>query len=216
MRVAGWSERADADLRPEDAEADVFGRYEFSWRNEKVTVPLMGRHAVTDAMIALAIAELLGVSPADAVRGLAAAETNPLRGEVRRVGSLTVLVDCYNANPQSVRAALDVLEGQGPAARRVAVLGTMLELGAESERLHREVLAEAVGRDVDLVVATGAFEEAAQELEASNAPEVITGPDWETAYPRLRDALAGDEIVLLKASRGVALEGILPLLERDF
>jgi UDP-N-acetylmuramoyl-tripeptide--D-alanyl-D-alanine ligase len=216
LRVAGWSERADADLRAASAEVDVFGRYELRWRGERVTVPMVGRHSVSNAMLALAVADLLGVSPGDAARGLATAESGPLRGEVRRIGGLTVVVDCYNANPQSVRAALDVLEGQGATARRVAVLGTMLELGSESERLHREVLGDALERSIDLVVATGGFEPAAHDLGAVDRDRLVTAPDWQTAYPLLRARLAGDEIVLLKASRGVKLEGILPLLEADF
>ncbi|NIQ52493.1 MAG: UDP-N-acetylmuramoyl-tripeptide--D-alanyl-D-alanine ligase, partial [Gammaproteobacteria bacterium] len=62
-----------------------------------------------------------------------------LRGEIRRLGGLTVLVDCYNANPQSVRAALDLLEALPAAEGRVAVLGSMLELGDRSEPLHDEL-----------------------------------------------------------------------------
>jgi UDP-N-acetylmuramoyl-tripeptide--D-alanyl-D-alanine ligase len=216
LRVAGWSERADADLRPEEPEVDVFGRYELHWRGERVAIPMVGRHVVSNAMLALAVADLLGVAPADAARGLATAESNPLRGEIRRIGGLTVVVDCYNANPQSVRAALDVLEGQGAAARRVAVLGTMLELGGESARLHREALASALERQIDLIVATGGFAGAAEELGALDGERVIAAPGWTEAYPLLRERLAGDEIVLLKASRGVKLEGILPLLEADF
>jgi UDP-N-acetylmuramoyl-tripeptide--D-alanyl-D-alanine ligase len=216
IRVAGWSERADEDLRPLDAKVDVFGRYELSWRGERVSVPMIGRHAVSNAILALTVAELLGVSPVEAARGIAAARSNPLRGEVRRIGGLTVIVDCYNANPQSVRAALDTLEGQGAAARRVAVLGTMLELGAASERLHREVLDSALEREIDLIVATGGFAVAADGLGAAAGERLVIAPDWSAAYPRLRERLAGDEIVLLKASRGVKLEGILPLLEADF
>jgi UDP-N-acetylmuramoyl-tripeptide--D-alanyl-D-alanine ligase len=216
LRVAGWSERADAGLRPEEAEVDVFGRYEFHWRGERVAVPMLGRHAVSNAMLALAVADLIGLAPADAARGLATAESNPLRGEVRRIGGLTIIVDCYNANPQSVRAALDVLEVQGAAARRVAVLGTMLELGGESARLHREVLASALDRAIDVIVATGGFAGAAEALGALDGERVITAPDWKEAYPLLRERLTGDEIVLLKASRGVKLEGILVLLEADF
>jgi UDP-N-acetylmuramyl pentapeptide synthase len=156
------------------------------------------------------------LAPADAARGLATAESNPLRGEVRRIGGLTIIVDCYNANPQSVRAALDVLEVQGAAARRVAVLGTMLELGGESARLHGEVLASALDRAIDVIVATGGFAGAAEALGALDGERVITAPDWKEAYPLLRERLTGDEIVLLKASRGVKLEGILVLLEADF
>jgi len=216
LRVAGWSERADADLRPAEPEVDVFGSYQFRWRDQSVVMPLVGRHAVTDAMLALAVADLLGVSPREAVRGLASAQTNPLRGEVRRVGSLTVIVDCYNANPQSVRAALDVLEGQGAVTRRVAVLGSMLELGEASCGLHEEVLRDALARDIDLVVATGKFADAAEEIGANDPSRLITASGWDEAYPLLRERLSGDEVVLLKASRGVALEGILPLIERDF
>jgi UDP-N-acetylmuramoyl-tripeptide--D-alanyl-D-alanine ligase len=177
---------------------------------------MAGKHAVSNALIALAVAELLGVAPEGAVRGLAATDTGSMRGETRGIGDLTVIVDCYNANPQSVRASLEVLEQQSAVAQRVAVLGTMLELGSASEALHTTVLADALARDIDLVVATGGFAAAAEELGAPESNRVITGAGWRDAYPALRSRLHGNEIVLLKGSRGVALEGILELLERDF
>ena len=215
VRVAGWGERADADLRPADVEVDAFGAYDFQWRKKRVRLNVAGRHAVVDALLALAVADLLGVSPERAVAGLAGVSSGSMRGEVRRIGDLTVVVDCYNANPPSVRAALDLLEARA-AGRKVVVLGTMLELGDASERLHREVLADAMAREVDLVVATGAFEHAADEAGGRDDDRLITAPDWQSAYPALRDRLGGDEAVLLKASRGVAMEGILALLEADF
>ena len=216
VRVAGWSQRADADLRPSQPEMDVFGRYEFQWKGCKVVAPMVGRHAVSNAMIALAIADLLGVSPQDAARGLSMAETASMRGEIRRIGELTVIVDCYNANPQSVRVSLDLLEHHRAAAQRVAVLGTMLELGSASDDLHRDVLGDVLERGIDLVVATGAFGAAAEELGQAHSARVITADEWSDAYPELRERLNGDEIVLLKASRGVALEGIVAMLESDF
>jgi UDP-N-acetylmuramoyl-tripeptide--D-alanyl-D-alanine ligase len=216
VRIAGWSERADPDLRPEDVEVDVFGGHRFHWRGQRVTVELPGRHAVADAMIALAIAELVGVPAKDAARGLSTVEPGTMRGELRRVGDLTLIIDCYNANPQSVRAALEILVAQPGAARTVAVLGTMLELGEASARLHEEILREALTAGVDLLVATGAFAHAAEAMGSSDAEGLLLASDWQTAYPMLRERLAGDEIVLLKASRGVAMEGILPLIEADF
>lgn len=135
-----------------------------------------------------------------------------MRGEVRRVGDLTLLVDCYNANPPSVRAALELLHGHA-GQRKVAVLGSMLELGEASERLHAEVLRHALALGVDTVVATGAFASAAQGVGDGR---VLAFAEWKDAYAPLRDLLEGDEVVLLKASRGVALEGMLPLLEADF
>lgn len=214
VRVAGWGERADPALRPEQVEVDVFGGHRFHWHGESLALALPGRHSVANAMIALAIAELVGIAPKDAVQGIASAEPGSLRGEVRRIGGLTVLVDCYNANPQSVRAALDLLRGQSAASRTVAVLGTMLELGKATARLHEELLTFALGLDIDLIVATGAFADTA--AATTDADRVLRADDWQSAYPSLRERLEGDEVVLLKASRGVALEGILPSLEQDF
>jgi UDP-N-acetylmuramoyl-tripeptide--D-alanyl-D-alanine ligase len=215
IRVAGWSERADGDLRPQDVEVDHWGIHRFRWRGQAVMLRLPGRHAVTNALLALTVAELVGVRPKLAVEGLATVTATAMRGEVRRIGGLTVVVDCYNANPMSVRAALDLVEGHA-AARRVVVLGTMLELGDATDALHREVLTDALTRELDLVVATGAFARAAADLGSGEGARLLTAEDWATAYPRLRQRLSGDEVVLLKASRGVALEGILPLLEEDF
>jgi len=216
LRVAGWSERADDDLRPELLDVDHWGAHRVRWRGQVVTMPLPGRHAVANAMLALAVADLVGVSPRDAVRGLASAEAGSMRSELRRMGGLTLVVDCYNANPQSVRVALDMLEGQAAAGGRVAVLGTMLELGDASIRLHQGVLADALSRSVETIVATGGFAEAARSLGVSGDARVLVAETWQEAYPILRDRLQGQEVVLLKASRGVAMEGILPLLEADF
>lgn len=232
VRVVGWSEHADETGRPLHPDVDVFGKYTFDWKGQRVTAPMFGRHGVTNAMMALTVAELLGVPPREAVKGLSSTAQRAMRGEYRRIGDLTLIVDCYNANPQSVRASLDVLEAQGMSARKAAILGSMLELGEASAELHRRVLADALSRDIDLVVATGLFSEAADEVRAPSSAEgpahtgeeeageissrLVTAPDWAAAYPRVRERLQGDEVVLLKASRGVALEGILPLLEEDF
>jgi UDP-N-acetylmuramoyl-tripeptide--D-alanyl-D-alanine ligase len=218
VRVVGWSHRADERDRPTDATVDVFGGYSFEWGGQRATIPMAGRHAVSNALLALTVSELLGVQARDAVRGLATADTGAMRGEFRRVGDLTVIVDCYNANPQSVRASLDVLAEQGAAVRRVAVLGTMLELGEATARLHEEALIDALARDIDLLVLTGAFADAATVagLPGEDGERIVVARDWSTAYPQIRRRLEGDEVVLLKASRGIALEGILPLLQADF
>lgn len=215
VRVAGWGERADPTLRPDRVEENEFGAHRFHWRGHDIALTLPGRHAVANAMIALAIAEMVGVSAKDAAKGIERAQPGSMRGEVRRIGGLTVVVDCYNANPQSVRAALDLLHGQSTAARTVAVLGTMLELGGAADRLHEDVFAHALGLDIELIVATGRFAHTAAAT-AAGEDRVLRADDWQSAYPVLRERLEGDEIVLLKASRGVALEGVLPLLEQDF
>lgn len=215
VRVAGWSERADERARPSSAEPDRSGRYRFRWHGHDVAVPLPGRHAVSNALVALTVADLLGVPAARAAQGLEGAKTADMRGQTHTVGGLTLLVDCYNANPQSVRAALDLLDSYAAIGGRVAVLGTMLELGEQSDALHDRVLADALSRNVDLFLAVGGFAEAADRLSAD--PErVLRDADWRTGYPGLQSRLQGNEVILLKASRGVALEGMIDLLEAEY
>jgi UDP-N-acetylmuramoyl-tripeptide--D-alanyl-D-alanine ligase len=217
VRVAGWSQAADVDLRPEQVEVDAWGYHTFVWRGERVRLELAGRHTVQNAMIALAVAELLDVEPAAAARGLADVRAGALRGEIRRLGDLTLVVDCYNANPQSTRAALDLLQARSVGSGRVALLGSMLELGARSGELHREVLADALARDLDLVVATGAFARVAgSSVDASGGTTLLAIEDADAAYDTLKERLTGGEVVLLKASRGMALERLVPRFAADF
>ena len=212
LGVAGWSQRADEALRPHGVEVDAWDGHRFLWHEHRVTLDIPGRHAVVNALLALEVSRILGVPAKVAAQGVSGVKAGALRGEVRRVGDLTLVVDCYNANPPSTRAALDLLDRQS-ASRKVAVLGSMLELGAAGPELHRDVLRHALALGLDLVVATGDFALAAQGLDD---PRVLTGEGWSDAYPTLRDHLRGDEVVLLKASRGVAMEGMIPLLEADF
>jgi UDP-N-acetylmuramoyl-tripeptide--D-alanyl-D-alanine ligase len=216
VRVAGWGEDADPELKPTEVEVDHWGYHRFVWKGAHVSLQIAGRHVVVDALLALAVAEMSGVDVEAAAGGVSAVRAGAMRGEVRQVGRLTLLVDCYNANPQSVRAALDLLASHGTDVRRVAVLGTMLELGERSAVLHRELLADALDRGLDLVVATGGFARAAQELAAAARPNVLVAEAPDAAYDLLRERLLGDEAVLLKASRGVALEGLVPRFEEDF
>lgn len=219
VRVAGWTGGADADLRPLDPRQGEDGCWSFGWAGQRVELNVSGRHAVTGALLALAVAELHSVHPAAAAEALSAVHSTGMRGERRRVGGLTVLVDCYNANPQSVSASLGTL-AEGPAAGgRVAVLGSMLELGPGSPEWHREVLARAMALPLDLVVAVGLFAEAAGQMSrapGAGGPQLLVAGVPEEAAELLTQRLSGGETVLIKGSRGVALERVLPLLEARF
>jgi UDP-N-acetylmuramoyl-tripeptide--D-alanyl-D-alanine ligase len=215
LRVAGWSYVADPDLRPKAVEVDPTGCHRFRWQRVDVALKIPGRHVVLDALLALAVAQMLGVDPVEAAEGLSRVEASALRGEVRRIGGLTLVLDCYNANPQSVRASLEVLDAMGGSGRKVVVLGTMLELGALGPDLHRDVLEEALQRGADILVATGEFARAANGSEEGTG-NLIVEEDPARAYRRLRERLTGTEVVLLKASRGVALEALVPHFEEDF
>lgn len=217
VRVVGWSDGADADARPQEAEITERGCYRFRWRGESVTLRIPGRHSVQNALLALEVAHLLGVSPRDAARRIGKVQPGSMRSEIRILGSLTLLLDCYNANPQSVRAALDLLQSMQQLGSRVAVLGSMLELGEGSRLLHRGTLEDALDRPLDLVVATGLFAEAAQWVSLpAGGPELVVAPELAQAETFLMERLGGSEVVLLKASRGVAMETLLPALESRF
>ena len=220
VRVAGWSSLADARLRPENAQPDPRGRYFFDWRNQRVHLQMPGRHAVYDALIALAVSDLLETPHGSAVRGLEEYVPRGMRGEQLHAGDLTLLLDCYNANPESVRAALDLLALIPAGGRRVAVLGSMLELGNRSDALHDQLLDEALSQAVDVVLALGEFAAAAERLRDAGRTgmetELLACPDPAEGYALLREHLEGNELILLKGSRGVALERLVPLIEADF
>ncbi|HYM83413.1 MAG TPA: cyanophycin synthetase, partial [Candidatus Dormibacteraeota bacterium] len=169
----------------------------------------LGRLSVHNAL-AGAAAGIAGGLEADAiVEGLEAGWSAPHRGEMVRVGGLTLIDDAYNASPGSVRAALEALAGL--PGRRIAVLGEMLELGDASEAGHREVGAAAAGVvDRLVVVGEGAAGIAEGALGAGLPPERLErAVDIEAAVSALvPDARPGD-VILVKASRGAALERVI-------
>ena len=174
-----------------------------------IQLPLAGRHNARNLLLALAVARELGVPLAD----LAQLQVEVPGGRNRRLerGGLTLLDETYNASPEAVLAALDLLAAQ--SGRRFAVLGTMLELGEQSVALHRRVAerAASLGLDGLVVVSQGAEAEA---MAAAAAPlsrlAVVAQP--EQAVEPLAAWLQRGDVLLLKASRGVALERLIPLL----
>jgi UDP-N-acetylmuramoyl-tripeptide--D-alanyl-D-alanine ligase len=157
-------------------------------------------HNLRNLLAAIAAARALGVTP----EGELEVEFSALRGERIALQDEIVLIDdCYNANPMSMRAALDDLAATAPA-RRVAVLGDMLELGPEQRAFHREVGAYAQERGVELLLAVGPL--AAEMGEGFDAGEFHRVPDAEAAAQLLPTLLRPRDMVLVKGSRGVGLE----------
>ena len=194
-----------------DCPADLRGRHiellgadgaRFRLNGHPMHSPLAGRHNVYNVMAAAATATVLGVGPGRLARPLSLLRPSVMRGSISRIGGITLIDDCYNANPPAVEAMLEVLRGT-PAARRIAVLGEMRELGWRSRELHRRV-GEAVARaGIDhLVAVTG---DAAEIAAAAGIPsEFHASP--EAAGSALAGLLRQGDAVLFKASRGVQLE----------
>jgi UDP-N-acetylmuramoyl-tripeptide--D-alanyl-D-alanine ligase len=177
----------------------------------RLDVPLRGAHNLRNAMLALATARELGVSLAAAATAIAHMPQPPMRSAVGPLGAAVLLNDAYNANPGSVRAALELLAVVGAGRQRVAVLGTMRELGATTAQLHRDVARAALASGADLIAGIGEFA-TALEVVGVGDPRVVIGRDVDDLWPVLQPRLRADAAILLKASRGVRLERLLPYL----
>jgi UDP-N-acetylmuramoyl-tripeptide--D-alanyl-D-alanine ligase len=206
---------AGADVRAEDVALDDAARARFTLaaagERHPVQLQVVGAHQVANALSAAAAALAAGM-PAGAVAAAlsAAGPRSRWRMEVaRRADGVTVVNDAYNANPESMRAALAALAGL-PATRRVAVLGGMAELGPGAEEEHRRLGRDAVAAGVDLVVAVGA--DAVGIADGARAAGLPAGegtvhvPDRAAARTLLTERVRPGDAVLVKASRAYGLE----------
>ena len=203
---------AGADWTAEKVQILPDGRPRFTVRGVEVELPLPGRHMVANALVALAIADVVGVPLKDAAPALAAARLPAGRSEIMEIEGITVINDTYNANPSSFAAALDLLGAIRGGRRAVVVAGTMRELGAGSAELHRQVAEQIVGAKPDVVAAIGEFVPAFAAVLGKFKAKTLTGDTPEAVAPQLKNELQKGDVVLLKASRGVRLETIIPLL----
>jgi UDP-N-acetylmuramoyl-tripeptide--D-alanyl-D-alanine ligase len=210
---------ADAEVRAEAVTSAGLDGMRFvlhaAGMSRPVAVPTLGRLSVHNALAAAAVGLAAGLAIDEIVAALAAGWSAEHRIELVRLGGVTLVDDTYNASPRSMIAALDLLAGL--PGRRAAVLGEMLELGEGALEGHRTV-GEAASRTVDwlVVVGDGAAAIAEGAVAAGMDPaRIVRVRDAEAALeaipPRLRDG----DIVLLKASRGIALDRVVAGLRRE-
>ena len=202
---------ADADVTPSRWGLDDEGRPWLEVDGVRVVLPLRGAHQAANAMLALAVARACGVTTRDAAEGIAAMPVPSMRGVWTVLGDAVLINDAYNANPASMRAALDLLDGVGSGRQRVAILGSMRELGAQSRVQHDAVARAALASSADLIVGVGDFAVAFAEI-APQDNRVITVDDFDALWPSLAPHLSKRAVILLKASRGMRLERLIPTL----
>jgi UDP-N-acetylmuramoyl-tripeptide--D-alanyl-D-alanine ligase len=172
----------------------------------ELELPFSAAHNLRNTLAAVGAARAVGVRP----EGRVDVRFSALRGEhVQLPGGAVVINDCYNANPLSMRAALDDLSLQEPARRRVAVLGDMLELGADEREHHRQIGAYAASSRVDVLVTVGPL---AAEMGARFEGEVHAVADARAAARLARDVVHPCDLVLVRGSRGVGLEVVAEAL----
>ncbi len=180
-------------------------------------VPAGGAHHLRDAVLAAAMADAIGIGTAAIAEGLAGYRPVGMRGAVRQLGRLTIVADCYNANPESFQAAIEYCVAAFPHRRLAAVVGSMLELGSHSAAAHESVARSLVDAGFSRVVALGEFRLAFAALaETTNGTRVTDAVEPSDAVQTLVSELTGDEVVLVKASRGARLERVVEGLAERF
>jgi len=177
--------------------------------NGEYRLQLLGRHQVGNALFAMAIGAELGLSPEAVARGLAACVPAKMRLQLYRPGGIHLLDDAYNANADSMLAALQTLRDFPCTGRRVAVLGDMAELGASSRAAHAEVGRRAAECRLDQLFAVGTEAgEIASAARRGGLRTVVEIPEVETAVQAVREFARPGDVVLVKASRAMRLERI--------
>lgn len=201
----GESEDADVRIeRAEDVETGVAVRID----GVDAVLPVFGAVNAWNAAAAVAMAQALGVRPEDALARIASAALSPHRSRRLDAAGRHVVDDAYNANPASMRAALQSLS-RAQGGRRFAVLGEMAELGDDGVAQHRAVLGEALERGIDRVVVLGrSFAAASEGAEDPRIAAFDADATDDVAQLLVDETVAGD-VVLLKGSRSAALERVL-------
>jgi UDP-N-acetylmuramoyl-tripeptide--D-alanyl-D-alanine ligase len=201
-----------AEVHPESVTIEADGRPRVRVDGVEFVTAARGAHQAGNAMFAWAVARELAI-PAEAAGQALERYTLPAgRGELTQHGKLTVLNDAYNANPESFHALIELVRSMAHGRRLAFVAGTMRELGEASPALHNQVAAELASLRPDVLALVGDFVPAFAPYRSGFPGTVIGAPDAESIGPRLALELRGDELVVLKGSRGTALERLLPAI----
>lgn len=216
VRVVTFGESEGADVRGTDIVSEGFGmRFRASFAGgvkQDYTLPLAGRHNVSNALAALAVGWTLGLSPEETAAGLASPAMSGQRFACEKRGDYMIVNDAYNASPMSMAAAIETLKDVA-AGRRVAVLGDMLELGDHAKAAHRRVGELLAASGAAVLVTRGALgEEIAAGAEAAGMKEVHRCASHEEAADVLRHILRAGDTVLFKGSHGMQMDKIIELL----
>jgi UDP-N-acetylmuramoyl-tripeptide--D-alanyl-D-alanine ligase len=193
-----------ADIRAEDMQATPNGA-RFRALGVDFETGLTGRHAVSNLLAAIAVAREFGIAPERLREPVRTFAVGKMRGERLEHNGITIWNDCYNSNPEAVESMIGVLK-QTPAARRIAVLGEMLELGDASDALHRQVGRYAADHGIDLVIGVHGTARALVDAAGGDArffEDPAAAGDFVRSLARPGDA------ILFKGSRGIRMEQAL-------
>ena len=211
-------ENPNVDFRAKDIEEkNGFTSFtvEFYGASQRVTVPTVGIHNVYDALAAFAVGYEMRMEPRKIAAGLKSFVPSGMRQRIKKVGGITVIEDCYNASPDSQKAALDVLSSF-KSNRRIAVLGDMLELGKYSDVAHENVGKYTENKNIDILFTYGAKAKHIAEGAKGFVDEIKSFDDKTELTKALLETLKDGDAVLFKASRGMKLEDVINSLYREW
>jgi UDP-N-acetylmuramoyl-tripeptide--D-alanyl-D-alanine ligase len=204
-------------IRPDGLTFDLEGCAHFRIGRTAFHLPVPGLHNVYNALAAIAVGLQLRIPKGEIAAALASFAAPKFRMQVKHVRGLTVLDDCYNANPSSVRSALSTLASLETRERRIAVLGDMLELGPDSERLHAEIGHFLVEMGVDELYTFGTHSRHINQAARSKGlPRRAAHhfSDFDLMMAELGESLHSGDVVLVKGSRGMRLERVYETLRQ--
>ncbi|HKC95336.1 MAG TPA: UDP-N-acetylmuramoyl-tripeptide--D-alanyl-D-alanine ligase [Nitrospira sp.] len=213
----GLSEKADVRATQVSSDArkgTTFGlTFPGKSRHTTVVIKVHGVHNVTNALAAAAVGYALNLPGAAIAQGLARFRPAAMRSQVVMHRGVQIVNDCYNANPASMKAALQLLAQWTPARERVAVLGDMLELGRETQQMHREVGQFMATLPISRLIVCGDLgREIAAGAKQAGMSTIVEMPDVTSAADWLKKTVGKGDVVLVKASRGMKMEQIVQVL----
>lgn len=187
----------------------------FDGAEQAVVVPTVGTHNVYDALAAFSVGLQAGVSPQDIADGLKNYTPSGMRQRIKEVNGIKVIEDCYNASPDSQKAALNVLS-KHKNGKNVAVLGDMLELGAYSAKAHTEIGKYTENKNIDVLYTFGTQAKYIAEGAKGFVPEIKSFTNKDELTKELLSVLSCGDAVLFKASRGMKLEEVIMSLYKEW
>ena len=219
-RIVTFGTSVECDIQAKDTTYDQFGS-RFTIDGTEVWLPLPGRGNLENALAAWAVCSRLGINIDDFARDVKTLLPVPMRTELLQIGTLTVLNDCYNANPASMKNALDILANIGSAEKRrlLFICGDMAELGPQDRKLHAELGASVAQARVRLLLAVGEFAQITAEAAKQNAISDLQAKcfkDTASVCNNLIKFVKEDDIILVKGSRVAKLEMAVEKLKELF
>jgi UDP-N-acetylmuramoyl-tripeptide--D-alanyl-D-alanine ligase len=216
----GFSSKADVratDMKSDGRNGTIFrlllpGKV----RHTIVRIHVQGAHNVTNALAAAAVGAVLGLPGGVIAQGLSCFRPAAMRSQVFVSQGVTVINDCYNANPASMKAAVQLLAERGAGRNTIAVLGDMLELGAGAVPMHKEVGAFVAQQGIDQLVACGVLGRSlaeGAEQAGLDRTRIVLAHDASTAAAAVKAIVKPGDVVLVKASRGMKLEQVAQALQ---